>query len=246
MTTTYYDKYLYYRQKYIDIKQLELQEGGKDTKNNKDTKDNKNNRKYDFLIYHSITPPGITKLMSMLDDGYIKKGKFVKDSYRVLGGTNAMEHIFANIYFPDIKNFSPWVLYGLDGKNHGIGLLLHPDLIYDKGVIFNKGWLYGPYEQKNKGFTINKSDDYKTKRKKLMKIKKWIQDPYDLPKLIKSKGNEKYTHELVFNENIPIKYIIGILCNDHDIKKIKNKVKKLKLNIQVYADNKMELSDYIF
>lgn len=59
-----YDKYLYYKTQYLELKQ----NGG----------NNDNKRKYDFYLFHSISDPVVTKVMGILNHGYIKLGSDVK------------------------------------------------------------------------------------------------------------------------------------------------------------------------
>jgi hypothetical protein len=223
MDKSYQDKYIYYKKKYVDAKY-----------------------NYDFLIYHSVTPPGIEKILKILDDGYIKLGTDVDEKYRVYTGANGTNYIFCNIYFPDIKNMSYWWTF-----TNGVGLILHPKLLYNNGAIFNKGWQGGPYTTKNNGFVIDKNDNYKTKRRTLMKIKKWLKNPHDIKEILQK--NEHMNHEIIFNKQIPIKYIIGIVCVNCDQKEldaiknkaIKNKAIEKNLNIPVYTDaTKMNLSSF--
>jgi hypothetical protein len=232
-----HDKYIYYKNKYLELKRT----NNTNTKTNTNDIYNDNNRKYDFYIYHSmsyqlkgVSYPIDRKIISVLNSGYIDVGSNVKKSYRTHSGGEPMDYIFGNIYFPDIKNLS--FLWG-DG-----GVILHPDLIYDRGVIFNKGWQAGPFSVKNNGFIIDKNDDYKTKRRSLMKIKKWLKIRKDTNEKLNELLADLMLHEVVFDKKIPIKYIVGIICSncpDKDVNKIKRKLKKLNMDIPIYTNNTM-------
>ncbi|AYV82149.1 MAG: hypothetical protein Homavirus11_5 [Homavirus sp.] len=221
MSNIYHNGYIHYKNKYLSIKY----NGGYKKKSKE---------KYDFYVYHSFGELIYEKILCVLNDGYLKLGSDVEQKYRVYSGYESQPHIFANIYFPEIKNIK-----GFWGDG---GLVLHPDVMYDYDVEFVKGWGGMP------GTTIHKNDDNKTKKKKLQQIKKWVENPDYISEGLQKMLPSFHYHELIFNEKIPIKYIIGIICSycpDNKINKIKNKLKKLNIDIPVYTDPyKIDLKYY--
>jgi hypothetical protein len=191
-----------------------------------------------------MTAPIVDKVTSILNDGYIKLGSDVDSEYRGIYNKEPLEHIFMNIYFPDIQNLSFLWNYG--------GLVIHPSLIYDYGAVINKGWQGAPSTSDAYGFIIHKTDNYSTKRKKLKQVKEWLKHPTGEmfePGENKLAPIDMMNHEVVFNEKIPIKYIIGVICSGcptDDVIKIKNKLKELNMDVPVYTNNTiMALEHYI-
>lgn len=70
-----------------------------------------------------------------MHDGYLRPGKDVEHQHIL--SQDDLEYIYGSINFGDLNNID--VL-------ENVSLLLHPQLVYDYGIIFNKGWFAHPYE----------------------------------------------------------------------------------------------------
>ena len=109
----YYDKYLKYKKKYLELKIT--QNGG--------------NYNDNFIFSHNTTT--FDNLLEILKSGEIKISSLVDEKRRIRTGENLHNFIYGNIYFYDIKNMTHFQDYTL---------LLSPTLLEDYDIKINKGW----------------------------------------------------------------------------------------------------------
>lgn len=164
----------------------------------------------DFYITHMIVG-GEASLYEILKDGYLRPGKDVKHQH--LLAANSLEHIYGNINFCDLNNI---------GTLGSFSLQFHPQVIFDYGMIFNRGWFKYPYES---SVYIYDTDTFEDKIIKLKKIKEYLMNPTFYPKHLSKSLDGKMLHEIMINRPIQLdKYLIGIncVCSDTDKNKIKH------------------------
>lgn len=186
----------------------------------------------DFYITHSTT--GYETLYNILKDGYLRPGSDI-DHKHILAPED-LEHIYGNINFSDLNNID---IIG------NISLQFSPQLLFDYGLIFNRGWFKYPYET---SIYIHESDKLCEKISKLNKIKEYVRNPtFYANHLIKNAGYR--AHEIMINKQIPLeKYLISINCVCSDInqnkycEKIKNiidtkypNVNKINIKLNKYG-----------
>lgn len=218
----YYNKYLKYKIKYIDLKLTKKFEYVQSIKNNFLY----GGTKYDFFFIHATK--NFSNLISILNNGYLYPGKYISRKHRFLGGPEiGSEYIYMNMYFKDLDNIQ---------HVFGISLLLSPKMIYNKDMIFHEGWYGG------NPLYLYKNDSKKSIDKKIEKIHKFLKNPESLHE------NLRYgfmNHQILTSDPISIQdNLIGIAINIHDIdlhKKNIDKVKKLLkikgLNVPIYFTN---------
>lgn len=201
MDTIYYHKYLKYKTKYKNI----IQFGGK--------------QKYDFYFVHGTKD--LSGLVSMLKDRVLYPGKDLPSKMRFLGGEeNELEDIYVNMNFDDIKNL-PYV--------RGLSIILHPKILYEYGIEFQKGW--GRFGK----IIIDKNDNKKIKNKKIKEIKNFLRNPSELPVILRQ---PLYNHQVLINKPIPLDgNLLGIICNGcpQDMYKSIKKALKSYKNVKIYT-----------
>jgi len=179
-------------------------------------------------------------ILSIINEGVIKPGKYVPVKRRLHGGDEPLDYIYTVAYFEDIHNLSHIWDYAI---------ILSPILLRKYNVVFNKGWQGSPWIN-SIYFNIIDSENYneqvvidtvETFNNKLNEVIKFIKDPNTLPKIIQDAPGLMH-HEFLFSENIPLKdNIIGIVCNNcskTNINKIKNALKKNSFyNIPIFTKN---------
>lgn len=169
---------------------------------------------YNFcFIHNTITPIAI---LSILKDGYIKLGTDTPKENRVL--SDGTKSIYGQIYFDDLKNTHSW---------GAASIIIDKSLVNDMDIEFHRGW--GSLEIKN-DHLLKKTDTLKTRLHKLDNIRKFLEEPKELPKILRT---PTHNHGVVFNKKISIKkYAIGIICSFDDdkmVKKIQHLINKKKL-----------------
>jgi len=211
----YYSKYKKYKNKYLQTK-------------------------YDFYFYHSIFGDAAEKVLNILNSGYVEPNKNLPIKYRGMSGSHKSSYIFCNIYFQDSKNFEK-VPIGTKGEilypktrevTVDAGIILHPQLFYEKDVTFNYMWKGDDIEDNPHKIKVLKNDSLEIKKEKLKEIKDWVEHlnnsnifGINLPNFHK--------HEILLKGRIPIKYIIGIFLTN-PTEEIKKKLNEL--NIKIYTD----------
>ncbi|ADO18469.1 hypothetical protein [Acanthamoeba castellanii mimivirus] len=181
-SNNYKKKYKKYKRKYIDLK-----------------KQLNYNQIHNFYFVHSTT--NFSNLRDILKSGVIYPGKFLRPDQQKLSVNS--EDVFANIYFEDINNLT---------HLQDFSILLHPKIIYDCGMFFNKGWQGG-----GKGdIIINATDSPVQIAHKLNEIREFLKNPI-LPEKIRE-FNPFLHHEAFFNHPISLNNgnLIGIICNHCD------------------------------
>ena len=157
-----------------------------------------------YYLLHATT---INNLASIIKSGYIKKVEQLDNYEEQFGSVRG--RIFLSMQAEKLKNIK---------VSYDMVILLHPEIMFDRGVLFNKGWGY------NCGFIkIKTSDTTKEKTKKLKKFVKYLEDP-DLPPILKGWGLKE--HEIEIKKQVDIKeHMVGIICNAP--KETYDKIKKL-------------------
>ncbi len=166
--------------------------------------------KNDFYITHSVAS-GEKTLFEILKDGYLRPGKEIHHANILSSG--GLENIYANINFCDLKNIE---------YIGNVSLQFSSQLIFDFGIIFNRGWFMYP---RDTSIWIHESDTLAVKYNKLNEIKEYLKNPTFYPKfLIEYSGY--IAHEIMIDRPIPLdKYLISINCVCS--KKYKNKISKI-------------------
>jgi len=183
----------------------------------------------------------LSNLKTILKEGILKISSNVNDinfGYSLYENDKNPPYLYCQIVFDDMK-----VLNKDRDYSSTYSLILHPKILFDNNVIFNKQWEGYPIKKTEatkhimESININKNDNYENKIKNIEKIKHIIKK-----KLIENKLHEE-KHEFIFTKDIKIKeYLIGILYNKHykdDIQLINNILKKYDYtNIPIYFDIK--------
>ena len=160
-----------------------------------------------FYFTHSVAG-GEKVLYTILKDGYLRPGKDVKHANIYSPGD--LEHVYGNINFSDLNNID---LIG------NVSLQFSPQLMFDYGMIFNKGWFKYPYDS---SIQIHESDTMEEKYKKLNEMKEYVKNPTFYP----FKISGYMAHEIMIDRAIPLnKYLISINCVCS--KKYKKKISKI-------------------
>lgn len=183
-------------------------------------------KKYDYYILHGTDLPN---LESILNDGYIFSNIYLPHEKKRLSGWESLSYVYCNIYFDKLKNLP---------HNFGYSVILHPKIIENEGIIFNKGWLVHPTEDS----IFIEPHDPKIKIK-INEIKKIIKNPTKLAETMINLPS-MMQHEVLIKDKIDLhKYLLGIIVVNLDIsliEKIKNiiKIKKYK-NVKFITDGKL-------
>ena len=192
----YKKKYKKYKEKYLSLKKSLHQP---------------NNCVHNYYFIHTTN---WNNLIHILKDGIIYPNKFIDEKFRLLSG-HEQEHVFTNIYFDgvDIIKFLP-----------SISIILHPKILYENGLIFNEGWVGGPYQN---SLFINTTDSPREINSKLNQIRDFLINPISLPEIIRSSRNI-ITHEVLFDHPIHLDNhnLLAIVCYQCDIINL-NKIKKI-------------------
>lgn len=212
----YYQKYLKYKQKYLDLQN--------DIRHNKTILTGGAN--CGFFFMHGTK--NFDNLLSILDDEYIFLGKDVDEKYRFLSGSETeSDEIYMSIYFKDIDNIKHFL---------GITLILDCKLIYDRDLVFQEGW-YG-----SNPIYFSKNDNKKTFNAKFKHMHDFLENPITVPQKIREFSG-LMDHQVLTSEPIPLKkYLRGIALNiqenddtyKRDLKKIKNKIKQKNYDVKIY------------
>lgn len=197
--------------------------------------------KEDFYFTHSVAG-GEKVLYTILKNGFLKPGKYV-DHTNILSSDD-LEHVYGNINFNDLNNID---IIG------SVSLQFSPKLIFDYGMIFNRGWFKYPRET---SIFIHESDTLEEKIKKLDEVKEYLKNPTFYPKFL-IEGSGYRAHEIMIDQQIPLsKYLISVncVCSKKYNKKIKKIIKSKYPNVKILNCVKDEkgysispsLSDIIF
>jgi len=211
MDDVYYVKYLKYKRKYIEAKEVARTHTTMSTIMNTDTITIQGGGKNaaslgGFYIIHNPFNP--SNLLSILEDGYIYPGKMVDVKRRVYGGSEPLDYVYSNIYFDDLKNLdilSPIII------------ILKPDVVYSYNTYFNRGWFMSPSSD---SIRIKKSDTKKEKIRKLKQIKEYVASPtYYKDSPIADWFTGVLAHELLFDSAISLKHhLLGVVFRGFDDK----------------------------
>ena len=209
---SYREKYLKYKHKYLTLKKS-LNES--------------NNCVHNFFFTH-LSP--WNNFIQILKDGVIYPNKFLDKKHRYLSGIEE-NHVFTNIYFDNV-NLIP-IFYNLS-------FILHPKILYENGLFFNKAWggNFGSIE-------IKMTDSPQEINSKLNQIRDFLINPQDLPELLKTSGNN--THEVLFDHPINLDdnllAIVCYPCEEKYIEEIRKIIKnKPYSNVNIITDSNRVLT----
>ena len=186
-----------------------------------------------FYVIHGTA--NFDSLISILKSGKLDKGTNVDNpEFTILGKRN---EIYGNIYFDDVKNMS-----GVETFPYT--LLFHPRVMFRSKCEFWAGWGYIGY----KPIVINPDDDLKTIKRKMKKIKKFVNDVKNNPKLMPipyqgAPGN--ILHEIMLETDyIPLtNNLLGVICrgcSEEQINKIKKTISKQPYrNMYIHTTDKL-------
>ena len=111
-------------------------------------------RYHNFYLIHATKD--LNSLIEIIQDKEIKIGSGIKKNDISLFGEGS-NNIYLNIFFPDLNNLDFVYPYSI---------LIHPKIIFDKGITFNLGWGF-----REKYIQIKKED--KKYDNKLIKTQKY-------------------------------------------------------------------------
>jgi len=174
-----------------------------------------------FYFLHGTTSKSIENI---LKSGTIKLGTHTKERNFYKNNMASLPYVYCNIEFDDvpinINNNYPLLFPYI--------LLIHPKIIINHNLIFNKQWSISPTSD---SIYINKEDNFNKNKKKLEEIKK---------SLIKIKNKTEFRqnyHEILFKEDINLKdNLLGIIYKYNEDKTyILELLKKYNYkNIKIY------------
>ena len=163
-----------------------------------------------FYFTHSVANDDLTVLYAILKDGYLRPGKDIKHAN--IRSPGDLEYIYGNLNFSDLNN--------IDILNN-VSLQFSPELIFDYGMIFNRGWFKYPYDT---SIWIHESDTLEEKYRKLDEVKEYIKNPTFYP--FKVSGYK--AHEIMIDRPIPLnKYLISVNRDWNYPKKYKKMIDKI-------------------
>ena len=180
-----------------------------------------------FYFIHSTTE--YSNLIDILRTGVIYPGKSLSCEKRKLCGDEPSKYVFANIYFEDLANISHMWDYSL---------LLHPRIMNDDGMIFNKGWHAGRDYQ---SIIIKPEDNKKNIADKFYEIRTFLKNPHSIPKIIQEAPGMMH-HEVLFDHPIYLSNnLLAIICNyceASNLDEINDVIKdKTYYNVPIYVRN---------
>lgn len=213
MEGQYYQKYLKYKKKYIDLKESNVMSGG---------------RRYDFFFVHATK--SFETLLSTLDTGFIFSGKDVESKHRFMGGPETeFEHVYMSMYFKDIDNIK---------HIRAISLIIDSSLIYGNNLIFHEGWYGGNpiflYKNDTKKIIDKKIEKIHKFLENPISVPEKLREGgmFDHQMLMEgSISLEKYVIGIAFN-------IQDVDLYRKDISKIKRKIKEKGYNMNIYYTDK--------
>lgn len=218
--TNYYDKYIKYKTKYLNL----LDKNGS-SHNSSPNSCGGSIKTYDYYFIHGTK--NFSNLRSILKSGMLHIGKDVPKKRRFLCGDMPSNYVYANIYFEELLNLS---------HMRDFSIILHPKLLKEYGIIFNKGWtnICDP-------IVISKNEMQYSVQDKINKIKKFISDPHELPIMLRESSG-LMLHEVLFDRKIPLENnILAIVCNscsDANVRKLKKIIEnKAYKNIPIITSN---------
>jgi hypothetical protein len=112
--------------------------------------------------YYLLHGTDLPHLEDILKQGYILSSRYLPDDKTRLGGWEKLPYVYCNIYFDSIKNLP---------HSFGYSFIIHPKIVKDQGMIFNKGWAVHP--NKNSIYVKPNDADYD---KKINLIKEFIKN----------------------------------------------------------------------
>lgn len=139
-------------------------------------------KKENYYVLHSTN---MENLLDILKTGKVLANKYIDPQKRRMSGDTETKYVFANLIqrkYMDVPNF-------------GMGLIFDKKILRSEHFLFNPSWYAAPYEKSIKFFP----DDPKF-NSKLKKVFDLITSPYP------------HKHELLFEDSIDLKYLIGIHC----------------------------------
>jgi len=175
-------------------------------------------------VYYFMHGTTSNSIKNILKAGTIKLGTHTKERNFYTNNMASLPFAYCNIEFDDVpininSNYPllfPYIL------------LIHPRIIINHNLIFNKQWSISPTSD---SIYINKEDNFNKNKKKLEEIKKSLIEIKN-----KTKFEQNY-HEILFKEDINLKdNLLGIIYKyDEDKKYISDLLKKYNYkNIKIY------------
>lgn len=156
--------------------------------------------KYKFYFIHKTK--NYENLLKILKDGYLTSGQNVDKKYRFWSGEIALEDIYMNIIFDNLRDNS---------ISYDMTLIFDPTLIFDYEMDILKGWGV------NKLVHIDINDTKLSS--KMKKIYKFIKNPDLHEKLLLTP--KILQHEIRIKQNISLdKYLRAIVCHCNDNTKV--------------------------
>jgi hypothetical protein len=211
----YKTKYYKYKSKYLNLLD---QCGGKLSSK---LTNKPNNKPYNYFFVHLTK--NFDSLKDILKSGYLYSGKQLSLEKRFQSGDDAVNYVFTNIYFDDLKNLTHLMDFTI---------ILSPDVFteHKKEIKFNKGWGFENIPLKDQDMNAY-----------LKIIRKYLKTLEGLPKTIKDFSPHLH-HEVLFEDKINLhKNLLGIVCNGCSDSRVNNLKKILKSkkykNIKIYTNN---------
>lgn len=147
-----------------------------------------------FYFTHSVAG-GEKVLYTIIKDGFLRPGKDIK--HPNIRSPGDLAYVYGNINFSDLNNLD---------TIFNVCLLFSPRLIFDYGIIFNRGWFKYP---RDTSIRIHESDSLEEKYNKLNQIKEYLKNPTFYP----FKVSGYMAHEVMIDRQIPLgEYLMAVNC----------------------------------
>lgn len=147
-----------------------------------------------FYITHLTS---FSNMKQILKSNILSANIHLDKKYWRLSGYVPSKYIFTNMIINEKTNDS-----------NGPRLIFDGDILYNESFYFNPGWIGDPYD---KSIHIDKDFSKKDKTKKIKKIIVIVDSMVDEPDNI-YQGPQFMRHEILFEDKIDLKYLIGINC----------------------------------
>jgi hypothetical protein len=175
------------------------------------------NKPHDYYFLHSTN---FANMIQILKSNKLYANMHIDERYRRFSGSEQSKYVFMNIV---IDNYQP--------DNFGIGLIFSKDILNEYPIIFNQAWMA---DSNDKSIYINNVEEMNDAIIKLNMI-----DTINKSKMF------VMSHEILFENEIDLKYLIGIHCPicDNKQKRIIRKLlrKNNKQYVKIYSGDKLPL-----
>ena len=142
--------------------------------------------KVDDEEYYVLHSTSYENLLDILKTGKLMANKYLPPEKRRMSGDNDKDHVFATITQKSHMNID----------NFGYGLIFSKKLLKENKFYFNSSWAAYPHD--NSIIFVPNDPDYQSKISSVFDILR----THDYP----------YKHEILFEDEVSLKYLIGVHC----------------------------------